>query len=242
MATPPKKNGQPDTIHGVRYTYADKVAHLGLLPIFISPVFKEAMVEYLYQQASGILFMGGSDIHPKHYGEEVGPHTQPHEPQRDLLELHIVRKALADKKPFLGICRGHQMLAIGGGGTLYQHLPDIVPEEEHGLGEGAEYEDLLHSYRHTILIEEGSRLHQIVGTKQIETNSAHHQGIKTLGPDMVVSASSQKGVIEAIEHIDSDYFCMGLQCHPEVLHEEPLNNVFTHFANAVESYTLPGGV
>lgn len=237
MANPPKQDGRPSLLHGIRSTYADKIAHLGLLPIFVSAGFPKTMIDYLYQEASGLLLMGGSDIHPRHYGETVGAHTTPHEPDRDRLELELVEKALQEKKPFLGICRGHQMLAVASGGKLYQHLPETFPGEEHGLGEGAEYEDLLHhGPRHFITVETDTRLYHILQTEQIETNTAHHQGVKELGADLMVSAYSEKGVIEAIEHMDKEYFCMGLQSHPEVLTDEPLARVFQHFANAVEGY------
>lgn len=236
MANPPKADGRPSLLHGIRATYANKIAHLGMLPVFILPSFPKSMIEYMYQEASGLLFMGGSDIHPQHYGEKLEAHTTSHEPERDLLELLLLRQALQDQKPFLGICRGHQMLAVASGGKLYQHLPAVFPEEDHGLGEGAEYEDLLQGRRHRIIIETDTKLFGIVGEESIETNTAHHQGVKELGSDLLVSAYSEKGVIEAIEHIDQNYFCLGLQCHPEVLGDEPLTAVFTHFANAVESY------
>ncbi len=204
--------GQHVAMHFARETYINKLVSVGITPIFVSSLFPDAIVEALYHECGGVLCMGGSDIDPSHYGKKTEEKTTVSEPRRDELELRIIKRALHDKKPYVGICRGHQALAIASGGDLIQHLD--VDNETHSA---TSYNDLLTKPGHDVIIEESSRIYHIIGKNRIHVNTAHHQAVRTPGIDLHVAGRSPEGVIELLEHTDPAYFCFSLQCHPEAM-------------------------
>ncbi len=229
MAILVQDNGKIGPLHFARETYIRKMAKYGLLPIFVSGAMPREMVDELYDMTAGVLCMGGTDIDPKLYGEEMHPKTEAKEPLRDELEIYVIQKAMADNKPFLGICRGLQALAVAAGGKLVQHVPEIATEEHGATG----YDDLGDGSKgHSINVRPGSFLHQLVGKDEIRVNTAHHQAVSEPGRGLSVSATAPDGVIEAIENGDSAYFCMGVQSHPEAAEGE-LEPVFKAFAEAI---------
>ncbi len=223
----------PDTIaplHFARETYIKKLLAYGLEPVFVSPLFPKALVDRAYADANGVLCMGGTDIDPRNYGAEAHPSTEAGEPLRDELELYIAKKAIADKKPFLGICRGCQVLAVAAGGSLEQHVPDVAPNEAHGVGEGGTYDTIRTQERHGTRIAHGSKAFKLLGAA-VPMPSGHHQAVKDPGDEMLVTGVSPAGIVEIIEHRDPSYFCFGIQGHPEV-EAGPLEPVFKAFAEA----------
>lgn len=216
-------------LHSARETYIRKMVANGILPIFVSGLMPKEAIDELYAMTEGVLAMGGSDIDPVRYGETPHPKTEVKEPLRDELELYVARKALEDRKPFLGICRGEQILAVVAGGTLVQHVPDIAPDENHFA---ASYDELSEE-RHVIRVEEGTRLRAILGREEVPVNSGHHQSVKDPGKDLRVAAASPAGIVEAIEHRDPDYFCLGVQCHPEALNGDT-DEIFKAFAESLD--------
>lgn len=202
--------------HFVRETYLYKLFAYKLTPILLPVHSPREIVDALYEECCGVLFTGGGDIDPVRYGQTPHPKTEVDDPRRDEFEISILQRAMKDKKPFLGICRGCQVLAVASGGSLYQHVPDIVSTEFHGVSEGGTYDELLqNSSGHKILIDEDSSAHRIIGRKEIATNSGHHQSVKETGKNIRVSGRSPAGIIEIIEHTDPQYFCFGIQSHPE---------------------------
>jgi putative glutamine amidotransferase len=178
--------------------------------------------------------MGGTDFEPVTYGAERHTATDAKESPRDALELYVIRKALADKKPFLGICRGCQALAIAGGGTLHQHLAEIAPDEKHDAGKDGIYDDLAAQEGHKVFIAPGTKAHTLLKKDAIITNSGHHQGIRTVGDNFVISGTTKGGVVEIIEHAAKDFFCFGIQAHPEAQEEGDCEPFFKAFAEACE--------
>lgn len=221
-------------VHFARATYIEKIVRHGLTPIFISPLMPREMIDELYAQCQGVLFMGGGDFDAAHYGQANHPLNDRAEPERDKLELYLLGKALKDKKPFLGICRGCQALAIASGGTLCQHLHDLKLPEKHGISESAGYDVLVNQNAHRISITKGSRMNKVTGRLAMTVNSGHHQAVETVGWDLVISARSAHGVIEAIEHRDKKYFCLGVQYHPEASDEPAMDKIFSAFVRAIE--------
>src|SRR3989338_10075560 len=122
-------------LHFVRETYVKKLAKHSLLPIFVSSASPREVADELYALTDGLFYTGGSDFDSAHYGETPHPKTHIKEPARDKLEIYLLKRALHDKKPFLGICRGCQALAIASGGSLHQHVPDIADGENHDPAE-----------------------------------------------------------------------------------------------------------
>ena len=99
----------------------------------------------------GLYFIGGEDWSHWLYADKKHPETFEAEIERDHIEIDILKRALKDRKPVLGICRGSQGLAIASGGTLIQHLPDMYPEENHNPNKN--YDGLLFNPKHEVLIE-----------------------------------------------------------------------------------------
>lgn len=160
-------------------------------------------------KAAGIIITGGRDIHPSIYGKEnevekCGKFDR----YRDSLELKMVGFAKNNKIPLLGICRGHQMLNVALGGSLYTDIPtDIKNHESH--------RDSVNPPMHEITIKEGSLLDKIIGVKKCRVNSYHHQSADRLGKDLSAIAKTSDGVVESIIYTKSDWTAFGVQFHPE---------------------------
>ena len=220
-------------IHGARPTYIQKLIKYNLDPIFISPLETKEMINEKYSMCDGAYFIGGEDFDPSLYGEKKHKKTEVLEKIRDNIEIPLLKKVLYDRKPFLGLCRGGQGLVIATGGTLMQHIPDNFPEENHNPNNN--YDDLLTSTKHPIIVEENSKLYEIIKKKNVMVNSYHHQAAKILGEQLRVSATSPAGVIEVVEHKDPDYFCFGIESHPEVDDESFFEELFIAFANSIKN-------
>ncbi len=162
------------------------------------------------EQCDGLLLTGGGDIHPTAYGRSDGAgQTEGVDERRDNFEFTVIEKALAQKMPVLGICRGMQSLNVVLGGSLHLDLKsDGYPK--HHEEDGKEQ-------RHKIVIEEGTTLAVINGKNWGEVNSFHHQGIDRVGSGLTVSARSNDGVIEALERENRNTtpFLLLVQWHPE---------------------------
>ncbi len=226
----------PDTIaplHYARETYIKRLQEADLLPLFVSPVMKQRAVDKLFNQAKGLFLMGGLDISSEHYTDEPNHEENKVTPVRDEFELQLVDRAIDENMPVLGICRGCQLIAVATGGTLHQHVPDIFTDETHGKSvEGSNYDHVV-DVRHPAYIKENTKLYSIVDEQNVTVTSGHHQAVDELGDSMRAAAVSPAGVTEAIEHTDEDYFCVGLQSHPEVHPDGPFDPVFTAFKEAV---------
>ncbi len=218
-------------VASARDTYLKKLKRYNLVPLFVSPYTSEEALDELYHRASGVFFMGGSDIDPSYYHARPHPLTEVTERDRDQLEQSILKRLLQAKdKPFLGICRGCQSLGVAAGGSLIQHVEDVFPTEKHDV---EYYHELLTAPKHPVAVEPKSRLREIVGESSGQVNSAHHQAVGLTGPALAVAARSPAGVTEAIEHVDRSFFCFGIQAHPETEEDGFFEPVFAAFAEAV---------
>jgi len=167
----------------------------------------------LLDRLDGVLMPGGADVSPERYGEAPTEGLGDVDDDLDTLELALVRAAIDRGLPVLGICRGHQVVNVAMGGTLYQ---DIVRD---GLSSFSHTTDPAlgrDHLAHLIEIRAGSRLHVLVGSGRLEVNSFHHQAVHAVAPDLGVSAvSAVDGVIEGLESADGRI--LTVQCHPEEL-------------------------
>ena len=153
-----------------------------------------------------LIITGGKDVDPASYGHQPHPSTDEPARDRDAWEFALLAGALRRRMPVLGICRGAQVLNVALGGTLHQHLPDVIGHIRHQQG-NAEF------YTSTVRTVAGSRLAGLIG----ETSDAqcyHHQAIDRLGDGLMVSARDADGVIEAVE-MRGDDFVLAVQWHPE---------------------------
>src|SRR5262249_23141354 len=157
-----------------------------------------------YARATHILIPGGADIHPKFYNESV-TNALPGNMERDIIESALVRTALSEGKPLMGICRGHQMITVVAGGSLYQDL-GIEFEEEARLHRNS---------RHHVETRNHTKLAKILGHVVPMVASYHHQAVKRVPKGWVIAAVSEDGVIEAIEHPRKPV--ISVQWHPEAM-------------------------
>lgn len=198
------------------FDYVDGVAQAGGAPLVIPPAMDARAAESVVDKLDGLLLSGGSDLDPSYYDEEPIPELDVTIPERDELEMLLIEAALRRGIPIFGICRGMQVLNAAMGGTLYQDLPSQVDR------------DLLKHRQttpkwqatHEIEFRENSHIAEITGSEIIKVNSYHHQAIKDLAGDFVVSASSSDGIVEAIEYRDlSERWILAVQWHAEAMRQ-----------------------
>jgi putative glutamine amidotransferase len=173
-----------------------------------------ATLREIYERLDGLLIPGGVDVNPAEYGEAKRPECGNLDPARDRVELQLVRWAIEDNKPVFGLCRGLQVINVAQGGTLWQDLASQNGTfHKHDYFPTAGYER--DHYAHEVNVVDGTRLSRFLESTRAPVNSMHHQGIRTLGRDLVVSATADDGLIEALEGT-GDGFLVGVQWHPEV--------------------------
>jgi len=171
----------------------------------------------------GLVVTGGADIDPVHYGEEPHAENDSPRPERDAWELALVEAAGTRGMPFLGICRGAQVLNIARGGTLLQHVPDVVGNKEHE-GDGDRFGHV------SVTTLPGTRAATLLPASG-SVPVYHHQAIDKPGAGLVVSALSEYGIVEAVED-PTAAFCLAVQWHPEVDSRPELFDAFVAAATA----------
>jgi putative glutamine amidotransferase len=154
----------------------------------------------------GLVVAGGEDVGTDLYGHEPHPRTAPKHVRRDAAELGLLRGALERNLPVLGICRGIQLLNVACGGTLVQHLEDVIDHLPHRPDDST-------WGQHEVVTVAGTRTRAIVGERPL-VRSHHHQGIGRVGAGLTVSAHAHDGTIEGLE-VAGDRFCVGVLWHPE---------------------------
>ena len=218
--------GQPTVL--LQHSYVRAVMQAGGVPVLIPSSVAEDGWDALYSRLDGILFSGGGDISLDFSPGDPHPRIDDVDLVRDSVELKMVQAATSDGKPFLGICRGCQVVNVALGGTLYTHIPDQLPNA------------LDHSYPgnmrtvlvHEVKLEEGTRVAEIFGEPIIKVNSLHHQGLKDIAPSLRVAGCAPDGLVEAIE-LPEHPFGLAVQWHPEWLTDQAwTRNLFKKFVEA----------
>jgi len=225
------------TIYGQFHTYTDAVVRAGGAPFILPLVDDEKVLRTLYEQCDGLLLSGGHDLDmlDDKAGGSSGARLQVKvntSPRRDKQEIQMLKWAIADDKPVLGICRGMELINVALGGTLHKHIPDDLPTAKNHE-QSIHKQDMRH-LAHQLTLEADSHLARILGTTHIAANTLHHQAVDKLGDGLVVTAHAEDGIIEGIE-LPGKRFILGLQSHPEALEEsvEPLwRSLFTAFVDA----------
>ena len=187
------------------HAYVTRIAAAGGQPVVLPPAGDPASV---LPRLDGLVLTGGGDLDPVRYGAPPHPRTDYVRDFRDTAELDLVRAALDRGLPFLGICRGAQVLNVALGGTLHQHVPDVVGDARHCPSPG-------NYNRFPVTVSAGSLLGTVVGASSITVAHYHHQAIDRLGAGMTACAWSDDGLIEAAE-VEDHPFALGVQWHPEV--------------------------
>jgi putative glutamine amidotransferase len=185
----------------------------GAIPILIPLNLKPEFYPDLLSRIDGIIFTGGGDIEPARFNGV--PHERVHnvDNERDHAEISLLKQVRAINLPFMGICRGLQVINVALGGNLYTHISDQLPD---ALKHDCFSEHPPSYLTHPVEIKANSRLAQIMGTTQAEVNSLHHQGIQTPASEVTPLAWAPDGLIEAIQ-VPNNPFGLAVQWHPEWL-------------------------
>ncbi|MFG1604316.1 gamma-glutamyl-gamma-aminobutyrate hydrolase family protein [Actinoplanes sp. NPDC049265] len=192
-------------------SYVKAVHATGGRAVLITP--DEPDVDVL-DTLDGIVFSGGGDIDPRYWGEELHPAADVDEP-RDTAELMLMKAALERDLPLLGVCRGMQVMAVAAGGSLHQHLPDVIGHDRHRAAPGTDplAADSSAFGRHDVEVRPGSRAAALLG-ERLTVNSFHHQGVNDPGTFTASGWCPDDRVIEILEDPDRT-FALGVQWHPE---------------------------
>lgn len=184
-------------------TYTDMVLAAGGVPVLLPPV---PGIARAVQRCDGVLLSGGPDVGADRYGAAAHPRTAAAHPDRDDAELAVLDRALTLGLPVLGVCRGAQVLNVGLGGTLHQHLPDVVGHDGHNPTPGT-FTDV------DVRLDPAGRVGAALGGDR-KVRCHHHQGVDRLGAGLVPTAWAGDGTVEAVEDPARE-FVVGVQWHPE---------------------------
>jgi putative glutamine amidotransferase len=210
--------------------YAQVLVEAGANPVLLPVSYSDGAPNQLSAHLDGIVLSGGGDIDPALYGSQPHPLVDGVDNMRDSLEIELVKRFLQARKPFLGICRGLQVINVAMGGTLYEDITEQYSDSlKHDCFPLFPREHLTH----TVQIESGTTLYTILKASTIRVNSLHHQAIRQLASGLNATARAPDGVIEAIE-CTGHPFGLGVQWHPENLPDDPASKrLFSAFVQAV---------
>ena len=225
------RNGKDADRHpltALQHSYTNAIVQAGGLPILIPSNLLEEDFRDLYSLVAGILFTGGGDVSLEYFNGADHPRIGAVDEGRDTTEIVLMRAAVNDGKPVLGICRGAQVMNIALGGTLYTHIHDQL--------KGALDHDYPGDLRRVIVqpvnVDESTRSAEIFGETLLNVNSLHHQGLKDIAPGLRASGYSPDGLVEVVEMTDHPY-AVSVQWHPEWLTDQvPMQRLFKSFVDA----------
>jgi putative glutamine amidotransferase len=224
----------PRTFVGLYRSYIDCLTAAGALPVLVPPDLPQPTLRALYERLDGLLLAGGGDIDPPIYGVHSYNETvRGIIAARDTAELTLTRWAVADDVPLLGICRGHQVLNVALGGTLYTDIPSAIGTDV--LHDGDENTAFNH-FTHRVQIAPESKLAGILAEDSAVTNSRPHQALRDLGDGLVATAHTSDGIIEATEAPDR-HFVLSVQWHPENMTDDPaMRRLFNALSEAAHAH------
>ena len=189
--------------------YFEAVTDAGGIAVLLPPQPVDSEIAAsLIQGLDGLILTGGKDVDPARYGQKPHLNTDVPRKDRDAFEDALLRAAIDQNVPFLGICRGAQMLNVVLGGTIIQHLPDIIGSTRYSAGGGI--------FRvNDVAVAPDTTLSGLLGgDDSIAVKSYHHQAIDALAEGLIVSARGDDGIIQAVE-LPSVDFGVAVQWHPE---------------------------
>jgi putative glutamine amidotransferase len=226
--------GREDQRFALPTWYVDAVRRAGAVPILVPP--GDPNLGALLDRVDGLILGGGGDICPDIAG--CNPHSLNYklDAERDRTEIELAHEAIARGLPTLGICRGCQVINVALGGTLIEHVPDVVGERVlHRQSQGQ-------TARHSVRIEPKSRLAGVIGQTECEVVSWHHQAIRLPAEPLRVTAHADDGTIEAVELPEHPWF-IAVQWHAEMspADDVPQQRLFAGLADAARRHGSCGG-
>ncbi len=205
----------------LKRSYYEAVERSGGVPLALPNTKRLNLIDQMLRVIDGLLISGGNDVDPRFYKERKRAGNLSITRERDAFEITLVRKARRNKIPILAICRGMQLVNVAFGGTVYQDSSFEKKFLDHTL-KGS----LLYNKKHSVVIQEKTKLHSIIKKKRIEVNTSHHQMVKKVAPGFMVNAWSEEDeVIEGIETND-DSFLICIQWHPELMKDKSSRLLF----------------
>ncbi len=193
----------------VQSGYFDCVLAAGGIPIIIPPMVKEQDLAPIVEMLDGVILTEGDDMDPKKMGLSPHPSIRVMSERRENTDRMLCKLIQQRKMPVLGVGVGMQELAVCYGGGIYQHIPEDLPKSiPHFDPQGGEH-------RHIVTMVKGSIMEDIYGDNEIPVNSFHHQGLRKLPAGFRAGALAPDGLIEAMEWKGEDWFCIGVQWHPQ---------------------------
>lgn len=218
--------------------YSEAVEAAGGAPVHIALIPQREYLETLVQGLDGILLPGSdSDVDPVRYGREPHPRLGSVHPLKDETDLLVLEQVERLNLPLLAICFGMQVLNVSRGGTLIQDIATEMPQAvKHQQGAPRDRRS------HRIRLLEGSLLAKLAGADNEMVNSHHHQAIETVGSELVATAWTADGLVEALEDPRGDRFSMAVQWHPEIGWEKDgfSQAIFRRFVEEARSYASQG--
>ena len=211
--------------------YYDSITAAGGIPVLIPPLANDADLKQILGTLDGVVLAGcAQDLDPIRLGMDRHPATRAMPQRREDFDRRLCRMAVEKRMPMLAIGSGMQLLNVICGGTIFQHVPEDVQKALHHR------DPVEATLRHIIEIVPNTRVDTIYGPGEIRVNSCHHQAVDQVASLFRVSAKSPDGVIEAFEAIDENWFCLGVQWHPESETASALDmQVFEQFLDGCQS-------
>jgi putative glutamine amidotransferase len=206
---------RPERYNGAALTwfntgYYDSVTAAGGLPMLMPPLENDEDLKAIMENVAGVVLTGCNlDLDPTRMKLHSHPSVKVMPSRREDFDRKVAEYAIRNQLPILAIGSGMQLVNVLCGGTLYQHIPEEVPRALHHR------DPVEQNLRHVLEIVPGTRVDAIYGPGEVRVNSAHHMAVKELASRFRVSATCPDGIIEAYESTENDWFCLGVQWHPE---------------------------
>jgi putative glutamine amidotransferase len=216
-------------ISSIKNLYCEALVEAGAAPVVLPLSTNEHLYDIYIDRCDGLMVTGGPDIDAAYYGENNMPCNGEISPYRDVMELSLIKKAIQNNKPVLGICRGVQIINVAMGGTLYQDIHEQLKDRQlikHDQNAPRWYTT------HEVVIKKETFMWEVFNSEKTLVNSFHHQAVKDIAPDFEATAWSEDGIVECIEY-RKDCFAAGVQWHPEDLWKRNAahHELFKKFAN-----------
>ncbi len=223
--------------YGLVRSYVKAVSDGGGIPLLIPLGLSNEDLLAVLKRVDGLVLPGGGDIDPDFYEGNKHRALRGIDRDRDRVEIFVAQQATKLEKPFLAICRGHQVLNVALGGTMWEDLasqrPGSIKHDYYKMG-------LRTDLPHTVEINPASQLAAIVEQETAAVNSLHHQGVRDIAPELVVSAVAPDGLVEGLE-VAGHPFAVAVQWHPENLtdNDPAMLNLFKALIKASQNGHSP---